>query len=177
MTGRSRAVAAATAGAVLTGLLGVAGASVSAAAPALPAAVPPGTSSEAVALLAVTAFDLGTAVSDGRHNFSLNLYSIDRGRGSTATVIVNGTELELDHVRYPAPSAGRYRMWGRQPAWFSSDLSTFTLPDELLVDGTNIIQIQARGSLLIHGAYLESNAFYPEPDPDPDPCSDCPVAS
>lgn len=126
---------------------------------------------------AVTAFDIGSAVSDGRHNFSLNLYSIDRGRASSATIIVNGTELELDHIRYPAPSDGRYRTWGRQPAWYSSDLSTFILPDELLVDGTNIIQIQARGSLLIHGAYLESNAYYPEPDPDPDPCSDCPVAS
>jgi hypothetical protein len=126
---------------------------------------------------AVTAIDVGTSISDGRHNFSLNLYSIDRGRASTATIVVNGTELELDHIRYPAPSDGRYRMWGRQPLWYSSDLSTFRIPDELLVDGTNIIQIQARGSLLIHGAYLESNAYYPDPDPDPDPCSDCPVAS
>jgi len=122
--------------------------------------------------------DMGESVSEGRCAFVLNLYSIDRRPRATDVIWINGTPVTLEHRRIAAVSDGRYALaWGNN-SWFESNLSYFVLPDALITDGVNTFEIELRGSLFIHAAYVLSYPYYePDPDPDPDPCPDCPVAT
>ena len=122
--------------------------------------------------------DMGTAVSEGRHGYVLHAYSIDRAPRSTDVIWVNGTRLEVEHRRRAAVSDGRYAVYLGQPGWSIPNLSSWTIPDELITDGLNTFSIVLEGDLYVYGAYVSSYSYVePDPDPDPDPCPDCPVAS
>lgn len=102
-------------------------------------------------------FDLDRSVSQGRQMFTLNMFSYEYTSRATDTLIVNGTPIELAVHRSASVPDGRYLLlYGSR--WRAFAVTYYLIPDGMLHDGGNVIEVPIKSSTYIKGAYVASYA-------------------